>query len=122
MITSRPLEVYINSTCFWTYYVDYLCVHKQHRKKTIAPQLIQTHEYFQRHLNKNIQDHPEFIRAILTLFAIPEHFSRVFLLHTLHHRAFLYIKDRQRVHSWIFWEATMSHLDSFYLLHPPAPR
>lgn len=55
MISSRPLEVHINSTFFNTYYVDYLCVHKQHRKQTIAPQLIQTHEYYQRHLNKNIQ-------------------------------------------------------------------
>ena len=36
------------------YYVDYLCVDKSYRKKGIAPQLIQTHEYHQRHLNKNV--------------------------------------------------------------------
>ena len=36
------------------YYIDYLCVEKGHRKKNIAPQLIQTHEYNQSHLNKNI--------------------------------------------------------------------
>ena len=37
------------------YYVDYLCVDKAYRKKGIAPQLIQTHEYTQRHLNPKIQ-------------------------------------------------------------------
>ena len=37
------------------YYVDYLCVDKTYRNKEIAPQLIQTHHYNQRHLNQNIQ-------------------------------------------------------------------
>jgi hypothetical protein len=36
------------------YYVDYLCVDSDYRKKNIAPQMIQTHYYYQRHLNKNI--------------------------------------------------------------------
>jgi ribosomal protein S18 acetylase RimI-like enzyme len=58
VMTSRPLNVYINNsdknTVFKAYYVDYLCVDKLHRKKGIAPQLIQTHHYNQRHLNKNI--------------------------------------------------------------------
>lgn len=36
------------------YYIDYLCVDKNYRKKGIAPQLIQTHEYNQSHLNKGI--------------------------------------------------------------------
>jgi hypothetical protein len=36
------------------YYIDYLCVDKLHRKKNIAPQLIQTHEYNQSHLNRKI--------------------------------------------------------------------
>lgn len=57
-ITSRPLTVIINNgkkdAHFPVYYVDYLCVHKSHRKKGIAPQLIQTHEYNQRHSNKTI--------------------------------------------------------------------
>ena len=35
------------------YYVDYLCVDKAYRKKGIAPQMIQTHEYNQRHSNKS---------------------------------------------------------------------
>jgi hypothetical protein len=57
VITSRPLHVKINvnkNTIFDVYYVDYLCVNKGWRKKNIAPQLIQTHEYNQSHLNKKI--------------------------------------------------------------------
>lgn len=58
VITSRPLHVKINSgrkdASFDVYYVDYLCVHKSWRKKNIAPQLIQTHEYNQSHNNKQI--------------------------------------------------------------------
>ena len=59
-ITSRPLTVTIYKTNnpdvvkFDTFYVDYLCVKKGFRKKNIAPQLIQTHEYNQCHTNKNI--------------------------------------------------------------------
>lgn len=58
IITSRPIHVVINNrdkdATFDAYYVDYLCVDKMYRKKGIAPQIIQTHEYNQRHLNKNI--------------------------------------------------------------------
>ena len=58
VITSRPLHVKINSTrkdaIFDVYYVDYLCVHKGWRKKNIAPQMIQTHEYNQSLNNRNI--------------------------------------------------------------------
>jgi hypothetical protein len=59
-MTSRPLNVIINNDKrnkykkFRVYYVDYLCVDKFNRKKGIAPQLIQTHHYNQRHVNKNI--------------------------------------------------------------------
>ena len=59
-MTSRPLNVIINNdkknknTKFRVYYVDYLCVDQLHRKKGIAPQIIQTHHYNQRHINKNI--------------------------------------------------------------------
>lgn len=58
VLTSRPLNVIINSSQtvkFELYYADYLCVDVKHRKKGIAPQLIQTHEYNQRNLNKNIK-------------------------------------------------------------------
>jgi GNAT superfamily N-acetyltransferase len=59
-MTSRPLNVSITNdgknknVKIRVYYVDYLCVDKLHRKQGIAPQLIQTHHYNQRHLNKNI--------------------------------------------------------------------
>jgi hypothetical protein len=58
VITSRPLHVKINckrhDSEFDVYYVDYLCVNKNWRKKNIAPQLIQTHEYNQSHFNTKI--------------------------------------------------------------------
>jgi hypothetical protein len=56
VITSRPLNISIKkeNAKLMCYYVDYLCVDKLHRKQGIAPQLIQTHHYNQRHLNKNI--------------------------------------------------------------------
>jgi ribosomal protein S18 acetylase RimI-like enzyme len=57
-MTSRPVSIKINNGSedaeFKAYYVDYLCVDKQNRKKGIAPQLIQTHHYNQRHLNKSV--------------------------------------------------------------------
>ena len=57
-ITSRPIHISINNSDpdgkFTAYYVDYLCVDKLNRKKGIAPQLIQTHHYNQRQLNRNI--------------------------------------------------------------------
>lgn len=56
VITSRPIHVDIHNgnkgATFMAYYVDYLCVSKHQRKKGIAQQLIQTHEYNQRHSNK----------------------------------------------------------------------
>jgi hypothetical protein len=62
VITGRPLHVtFFNKKEsnkikgeLDVYYIDYLCVDKLHRKQNIAPQLIQTHEYNQSHLNTNI--------------------------------------------------------------------
>jgi len=58
VMTSRPLHIVINNGSsganFDVYYVDYLCVDKEYRKKGIAPEMIQTHNYNQRHLNKEI--------------------------------------------------------------------
>lgn len=57
LMTSRSIFVSINrgkEAKFIAYYVDYLCVDKAYRKQGIAPQIIQTHHYNQRHLNKNI--------------------------------------------------------------------
>ena len=54
IITSRPLHVILKKQLFDVYYVDYLCVDKTKRNIGIAPQLIQTHEYYQSHNNKKI--------------------------------------------------------------------
>lgn len=56
IITGRPINIHINkdNASFDAYYVDYLCVDQLNRKKGIAAQLIQTHQYNQRHLNKKI--------------------------------------------------------------------
>ena len=58
IMTTRPLHVFINKgdkdSFFDAYYVDYLCVDKNYRKKGIAPQIIQTHHYNQRRLNRKV--------------------------------------------------------------------
>lgn len=58
IMTTRPVHIIINNgnkdAKFDAYYVDYLCVDKNFRKKGIAPQIIQTHHYNQSYLNKNI--------------------------------------------------------------------
>ena len=56
VMTSRPLNVYIHKINIEmpVYYVDYLCVDKIYRKKNIAPQIIQTHEYNQSKKNRKI--------------------------------------------------------------------
>ena len=56
VITSRPLRVKFvrKGAEMEVYYVDYLCIDKNERKKGIAQQLIQTHEYNQSHLNHEI--------------------------------------------------------------------
>lgn len=58
-IAGRPIHIRIHkakdpTAHFYAYYVDFLCVDRGYRKKGIAPQLIQTHEYQQRHLNPEI--------------------------------------------------------------------
>ena len=54
-MTTHPINITIQNTkTISAYYVDNLCVHKQFRKKSIAPQIIQSHEYIQRHKNKKI--------------------------------------------------------------------
>ena len=57
VMTSRPITVSLNSNIepLIVYYVDYLCVDPNYRKKGIAPQMIQTHEFKQRHENHNIK-------------------------------------------------------------------
>jgi len=59
VMTSRPVYIEINNgdkdAKFMAYYVDYLCVKNSHRKKGIAEQIIQTHHYNQRRLNKDVK-------------------------------------------------------------------
>ena len=56
VISGRPVNLTIkNLTKIPVYYIDFLCVSKSKRKRGLASQLIQTHEYNQRHLNKNIK-------------------------------------------------------------------
>lgn len=56
VMTTRPLHLFFTKSkiTFPIYYVDYLCVDKAYRNKNIAPQIIQTHEYVQRHNVKDI--------------------------------------------------------------------
>ena len=58
VMTSRPMEIIFNKTRkterIRAYYIDYLCVHKDYRKRGIAPEIIQTHYYSQRRRNKDI--------------------------------------------------------------------
>jgi len=55
VISSRPIHIIINkekqTNELDAYYVDYLCVDKDYRKKGIAPQMIQTNNYNQRHIH-----------------------------------------------------------------------
>ena len=58
VMTGRPVNISIkDKKSFRAHYIDYLCVHKDHRKSGIAPEIIQSHEYIQRHKNKKISDH-----------------------------------------------------------------
>ena len=55
-MTSKPINITLkNMKTFIAYYVDYLCVHNEYRKMNIAPEIIQTHEYIQRHNDKKIK-------------------------------------------------------------------
>lgn len=55
-MTSRPLYLTLGKDVrLPVYYIDNLCVHSTYRKKNIAPQMIQTHEWYQRQNNKKIK-------------------------------------------------------------------
>ena len=56
VMTSRPITVLLSKKKpMIVYYVDYLCIDPAFRKRGIAPQMIQTHEFKQRHENHNIK-------------------------------------------------------------------
>lgn len=54
IILSYPIQIMIKNNSFNCYYVDYLCVDKNYRNQNIALELIKTHNYNQRYMNKNI--------------------------------------------------------------------
>lgn len=48
-ITNRSVHIVLpDNNKFLVSYIDFLCVHKGQRKRNVAPELIQTHEHFQR--------------------------------------------------------------------------
>ena len=52
-MTTRPLKCIIDNENLNLYYVDFLCVHKKHRKQGIAPKNIYTHYYQHRYSYDN---------------------------------------------------------------------
>ena len=53
-ITSRLVNSFVDGQHHRTFYVDYLCVHGDYRKKGVAPQLIETLSYYQRKHYKDV--------------------------------------------------------------------
>ena len=53
-MTTRPVYLTHKNKLRSVYYVDYLCVKRSHRKKDIAPTVIQTHHYQQRRQEPSI--------------------------------------------------------------------
>jgi hypothetical protein len=58
-IMSKPLHIRFSGTSEpnYVYYVDFFCIKKEYRKLGYSEIMIQSHEYFNRHNNKNIQIH-----------------------------------------------------------------
>ena len=56
VMTTRPIYIKLNKDKqqLTAYYVDYLCIHKDYRKKGYAPQIIQTHHHHQRHKSPHV--------------------------------------------------------------------
>ena len=57
IISSRQLTLTLGAERFPVYYVDNLCVHPDHRRKGIAPKLIQTHHYDTRYNTPQVKVH-----------------------------------------------------------------
>ena len=57
VISSRPLTLTLGEERFPVYYVDNLCVHPDHRRKGVAPKLIQTHHYDTRYKTPKVKVH-----------------------------------------------------------------
>ena len=54
---SKSILITIPNNEFYCYYVDFFCIRKEYRKMGYSEIMIQSHEYFNRHNNKNIQIH-----------------------------------------------------------------
>jgi len=52
-MSTRPLNCYLENKKLPLYYVDFLCVHQNYRKRGIAPKLIYSHYVNSRNKNKN---------------------------------------------------------------------
>tara|TARA_Y100000748_G_scaffold297473_1_gene291520 strand:- start:1089 stop:2267 length:1179 start_codon:yes stop_codon:yes gene_type:complete len=57
VISARPLTLTLGDERFPVYYVDNLCVHPDHRRKGVAPKLIQTHHYDTRYSTPQVKVH-----------------------------------------------------------------
>lgn len=55
VMTSIPIQMILFTDKYIIHYVDFLCVHRNFRKMSIAEQLIQTHEYNQRIIEPTIK-------------------------------------------------------------------
>ena len=44
-ITSRPFSIYLKGVSIIVNYIDFLCVHREHTKRKLTRQLLQTHDY-----------------------------------------------------------------------------
>jgi len=53
-MTTRPLDCVINNNKLKCHYVDHLCVHKEKRKRGIAPEIIYSHYVNHRKKHKNV--------------------------------------------------------------------
>lgn len=95
-VLSYPVQFYFrNSTMENTYtqmpiyYIDFICVHREHNQQNISRKLVQTHEYNQRIQNPSIQC--SLIKKEIDLFegVIPlvEYYSYVYYLRNIHFKA-----------------------------------
>jgi hypothetical protein len=87
LITSRPIYVTINGSKLTVNYIDYMCIHESYRKKGIAEQLIQTHNFNQCNNNKKInislfkhEDMNTFIRPIVEYYTYAYKKTKVYKL------------------------------------------
>lgn len=53
VLTGRPLRCYLHGNMFTLHYVDFLCIHKKHRKQRLAPKIIYSYYVTQRNRSNN---------------------------------------------------------------------